>query len=66
MVLQAAVENLLSKEISNKRVLETAKEKEVLMTAIMKREAQYCGHLVRNHELLTTILEGKIEDKKAQ
>ncbi len=54
------------KKITNKRVLEMAKEKEALMTIIMKRKAQYCGHLIRNHELLTTILEGKIEGKKAR
>ena len=38
MVLQADVGNQLDKENINKRILEMAKEKELLMTTIMKRK----------------------------
>lgn len=37
-----------------------------MMTTIMKRKTLYCGHVIRNYELFTTILKEKIEGKKAQ
>ncbi len=54
------------KRITNVHVLEMAKTGRELVDNIKQRKARFLGHTIRNHELLTILLEGKIVGKKAR
>ena len=67
MVLQADVENQPVKKISNKRVLKNGERKRIVNDhSNEEKGAVLQTRNKANYELLTTILEGKIEGKKAQ
>ena len=52
--------------ISNEKVLTTLKTKRSLLKDIQKRKLKYYGHIKRKNDILTTVLEGKMEGKRPQ
>ena len=52
--------------ISNEKVLNSLKTKRTLLLSIQQRKLKYYGHIKRKNNLLTTVLEGKMEGKRPQ
>ena len=51
-------------KVSNENVLKKLNTKRTLLKDIQKRKLRYYGHIKRKENLLTTIMEGKIEGKR--
>ena len=55
-----------SDHISNEKVLKTLKTKRSLLSSIQQRKLKYYGHIKRKENILTTIMEGKMQGKRPQ
>ena len=53
-----------SDRVSNDRVLEKLKTKRTLLSDIKKRKLRYFGHVKRSNNILTTVVEGKLEGRR--
>ena len=53
-----------SDKVTNERVLTKLKIKIQLLSDIQKRKLEYFGHIKRKNDILTTVLEGKLEGKR--
>ncbi|KAI5644176.1 reverse transcriptase (RNA-dependent DNA polymerase) domain-containing protein [Phthorimaea operculella] len=51
-------------KVTNVEVLERAKEKRNIIRTIENRRANCFGHVLRHHNLITQIIEGKLEGKR--
>ncbi|VVC42596.1 Hypothetical protein CINCED_3A003125 [Cinara cedri] len=51
---------------TNEEVLNEINEERTIMNTIMKRTIKLIGHLLRNNEFITIIMEGKIEGKRSR
>src|SRR5580692_786931 len=49
---------------TNEEILSLVAEERCLMKTIIKREKDWIGHVVRGHNLLKWVLEGRMERKK--
>ena len=52
--------------ISNEKVLQILKTKRSLLTSIQKRKLRYYGHIKRKNNILTTLLEGRMQGRRPQ
>ena len=53
-----------SDRITNERVLEKLQTKRTLLSDIQKRKLRYFGHVKRGNNILTTVVEGKLEGRR--
>ena len=53
-----------SDKVTKERVLTKLKTKGQLLSDIQKRKLKYFGHIKRKNNILTTVLEGKLEGKR--
>ena len=51
-------------KVTNESVLTKLKTKRQLLSDIQKRKLKYFGHIKRKNNILTTVLEGKLEGKR--
>ena len=55
-----------TKHKTNEEVLDMLGTEKQLLSNIVKRKCQYCGHLVRQNDLQRQLLEGKINGKRSR
>jgi hypothetical protein len=53
-------------KIKNEEILRKVKIQKRLMEEIMKRKTTFCGHIMRHDTIQRTLLEGKVEGKRAR
>jgi hypothetical protein len=51
---------------TNEEVLNEINEERTVMNTIMKRTIKLIGHLLKNNEFITIIMEGEIEGKRSR
>ena len=52
--------------ISNEKILKILKTKRWLLSSIQQRKLKYYGHIKRKDNILTTIMEGRMQGKRPQ
>ena len=61
MVLDNGGEIILTDRVRNEEVLHRVKEKRNILRTVMRRKANWIGHILRRNCLLKHSIEGKIE-----